>query len=165
MFQGRIVPHRPNVWLCGHLHAVLQGEGDGHSTQRGGISGHRSGHRDPVWPGDHVGSQCGTVYGGPSAGPAGWSGFTGGENKTFDCALLKVMYTAYETVFLTFMQMSFINKTLHSHHRKAFLCPVTKKKGHVCSCGYLQTNLGCTWIYISRQYCGGISLVHLGMNL
>lgn len=79
MLQGRIVPHRPNVWLCSHLHAVLQGEGDGHSTECGGISGHRPGHRDPVWPGDHVGSQCGTVYGGPAAWPAGWSGITGGK--------------------------------------------------------------------------------------
>lgn len=32
MLQGCVVPHRPNVWLCGHLHAVLQGEGDGHSA-------------------------------------------------------------------------------------------------------------------------------------
>lgn len=79
MLQGRIVPHRPHVWLRGHLHAVLQGEGDGHSAECRGIGGHRPGHRDPMWPGDHVGSQCGTVYGGPAAGPAGWSGFTGGE--------------------------------------------------------------------------------------
>lgn len=81
MLQGRIVPHRPNVWLRGHLHAVLQGEGDGHSAERRGFSGHRPGHRDPVWLGDHVGPQCGIVYGGPAAGPTGWSGFTGGEEK------------------------------------------------------------------------------------
>lgn len=83
MLQGRFVPHRPDVWLCGYLHAVLQGESDGHSAECRGISGHRPRHRDPVWPGDHVGPQRGTVYGGPAAGPAGRSGFTGGEDFYF----------------------------------------------------------------------------------
>lgn len=79
MLQGCVVPHRPHVWLCGHLHAVLQGEGNGHSAERRGIGRHRLGHWDLVWTGDNVGSQCRTVYGGPTAGSAGWSGFTGGE--------------------------------------------------------------------------------------
>jgi len=83
MLQGCVVPHWPTVWLCGHLHAVLQGEGDGHSAEPRGVSGHRPGHRDPLWPGDHVGPQCGAVYGGPAAWPAAGSGFTGGE-ETFD---------------------------------------------------------------------------------
>lgn len=81
MLQGSIVPHRPYVWLCGHLHALLQGEGDGHSTECRGISGHRLGNWDPVWPSDYVGSQCGAVYGGPASGPAGRSGFSGGEEN------------------------------------------------------------------------------------
>lgn len=55
MLQGRAVPHWPDVWLCGHLHAVLQREGDGHPAECGGICGHRPWHWDPVWPGDHVG--------------------------------------------------------------------------------------------------------------
>ena len=83
MLQGRIVPHRPDVRLRGHLHAVLQGEGDGHSAERRGVGGHRPGHRDPVWPGDHVGPQRGAVYGGPAARSAGRSGFTGGEQTHF----------------------------------------------------------------------------------
>lgn len=81
MFQGSVVPHWPHVRLCGHLHAVLQGEGDGHSTERGGVRGHRPGHWNPLWPGDHVGPQCGVVYGGPPSGPAGRSGITGGERS------------------------------------------------------------------------------------
>lgn len=83
MLQGGVVPHGPHVWLCGHLHAVLQGEGDGHSAERRGFSGNRPGHWDPVRPGDHVGSECGTLHGGPATGPAGRGGFTGGEEKHF----------------------------------------------------------------------------------
>lgn len=79
MLQGCVVSHGPNVWLCGHLYAVLQGEGDGHSAECGGIRGHRPRHRDPVWPRDHDGPQCGAVYGRPVVGPAGWSGITGGN--------------------------------------------------------------------------------------
>lgn len=79
MLQGGAVPNRPDVRLCGHLHAVLQGEGDGHSAECRGVRGHRPGHRDPVWSGDYAGSQCGAVYGGPAAGPTGWSGITGGN--------------------------------------------------------------------------------------
>lgn len=88
MLQGSVVPHRPHVWLCGHLHAVLQREGNGHSAERRSVSGHWSGHRDPVWPGDYVGSQCGAVYGGPASGPAGGSCFTGGEQKHLNALYL-----------------------------------------------------------------------------
>ena len=90
MLQGRVVPHRPNVWLRGHLHAVLQGEGDGHSAERRGFSRHWPGHRDPVRPGDHAGSQCGTVHGGPAAWPARWSGVTGGKRLIRDTMCLKI---------------------------------------------------------------------------
>lgn len=95
MLQGSIVPHGPYVWLCGHLHAVLQGEGDGHSAERRGVSGYRPGHWDPVWPGDYVGSQCGTVYGGPASGPAGRSGFTSGEEKLLIVHYLDLCSFAY----------------------------------------------------------------------
>lgn len=91
MLQGRVVPHRPHVRLCGHLHAVLQGEGDGHTAQRRGVCGHRPGHRDAVWPCDYVGPQRGAVYGGPAAGPAGWSGFTCGE-ETFQAFVLAFVF-------------------------------------------------------------------------
>lgn len=81
MLQGSIVPHRPYVWLCGHLHAVLQGESDGHSAECRGVCRHRPGNWDPVRPSDYVGPQCGTFYGGPASGPAGRSGFSGGEEN------------------------------------------------------------------------------------
>ena len=79
MLQGGVVPHWPAVRLRGHLHAVLQGAGDGHSAERGGLGGHRPGHRDPVRPGDHAGPQRGAVHGGPAAGPAARSGLAGGK--------------------------------------------------------------------------------------
>lgn len=85
MLQSSTVPHGPDVWLCGHLHAVLQREGDGHSAECRGVSRHWPGHWDPVWPCDYVGPQCGTVYGGPASGPAGWSGFSCGEEKLKLC--------------------------------------------------------------------------------
>lgn len=83
MFQGGVVPHRPHVRLGGHLHAVLQGEGDGHSAERGGVRGHRPGHRNPLWPGHHAGPQRGALYGGPPSGSAGGSGLIGGERSEF----------------------------------------------------------------------------------
>lgn len=83
MLQGRVVSHWPNVWLCSHLYAVLQGEGDGHSAERRGVRGHWPWHRDPVWPCDHVGPQCGAVYGRPAVGPADWSGIIGGNASVF----------------------------------------------------------------------------------
>lgn len=85
MLQGRVVPDRPHVRLRGHLHAVLQGESDGHPAERRSLRRHRPGHRDPVWPGDHAGPQRGTVYGGPAAWPAGWSGFPGGKRHIWLC--------------------------------------------------------------------------------
>lgn len=36
-----------------------------------------------MWSGDDAGSQCGAVYGGPAAGPAGWSCITGGNLPIF----------------------------------------------------------------------------------
>lgn len=83
MFQGGVVPHRPHVRLGGHLHAVLQGESDGHSAERGGVCGHWPGHRDPVRLGYHVGPQCGAVYGGSPSGSAVRSGISGGETSCF----------------------------------------------------------------------------------
>lgn len=88
MLQGCVVSHGPNVWLRGHLHAVLQGEGDGHAAECGGVCWHRPWHWDPVWPGDHAGSQCGAVYGRPAAGPAGWSGIAGGNLFCFFFSLI-----------------------------------------------------------------------------
>lgn len=83
MLQGSVVSNRPDVWLCGHLHAVLQGEGDGHSAERRGICRYWPGHWDTVWPGDHVGPQRGPFYGRPAAGPAGWSCITCGKSLPF----------------------------------------------------------------------------------
>lgn len=100
MLQGRVVSHRPNVWLCGHLHAVLQGEGDGHSAECGGICGHRPRHRDLVWPRDHVGPQCGAVYGWSVVGPAGWSGITGGNVFCCCCDFLDDIYLYFSDMLI-----------------------------------------------------------------
>lgn len=91
MLQSSVVPHGPDVWLCGHLHAVLQGEGDGHSAERRGFGGHRLGHRHPVWPGDHVGPQRRALYGGPAPGPASGGGFTGGKGKHLTANLFAII--------------------------------------------------------------------------
>lgn len=79
MLQGGALPDGPDVRLCGHLHAVLQGACAGHPAERGGLGGHRPGHRHPVRPGDHAGPQRGPLHGGPAARPAGGRGFAGGK--------------------------------------------------------------------------------------
>lgn len=79
MFQGGAFPHGPDVRLRGHFHAVLQGAGDGHPAQRGGLGGHRPRHWHPVRPGDYAGPKRRPLHGGPAARTASGRGFSGGE--------------------------------------------------------------------------------------